>query len=699
MIRRDKDVPGQEELDLTAATQSGSTAEAAVPVASHGDAAPPAEPPGGGPGGEGGGSNDGSPLAEQFKSWFLDYSSYVILDRAVPHMDDGLKPVQRRILETMYRMDDGRYHKVANIVGEAMKLHPHGDMSIKDALVSLGQKGLLIDTQGNFGNPLTGDEAAASRYIEARLTKFALDVAFNPKTTIYQASYDGRSKEPVTLPVKFPLLLAQGAEGIAVGLSTKILPHNFNDLINASINHLQGKRFRLLPDFPTGGIADFSEYNDGQRGGRVKVRARIEQRSKYVFAITEIPWGTTTTGLMDSIRSATEKGKVKVKKIEDLTAAKVEIVIELSQTADPEKTIQQLFVFTDCEMSHSPIACVIDEGKPRFVGVSDILRRCTDRTLALLKQELEIRLRELEDQWHFESLERIFIEERIYRRIEKAETWEAVLAEIRTGLKPFASKLRRPITDDDLVRLTEIKIKRISRYDAKRADEQILALEKEMKQVKHDLAHPVEYTVAWFERLREKYGKGLKRRTEHDEIGEISKSEVVASNRKLYLNLEEGFIGFSLKGAELLCECSELDDVIAFMEDGTMKVSKVGDKVFIGNGIRHISLFSRGDDTTVYHLIYKDAKTGATLAKRFQVGGVVRDKVYNLCKSEGSKVLYLSAHKAAGPEKVKVVLNPRCSARNKELEWDFGSMEVRGRDAVGNLVTKYPVQRVVRQSS
>ncbi len=643
-------------------------------------------------------SQDPAPLAKHYRSWFLEYASYVILDRAVPHIDDGLKPVQRRILHTLREMDDGRFNKVANVVGAAMRFHPHGDASIEAALVGMAQRGLLIEPQGNFGNVYTGDGAAAARYIEARLTAFARDVVFNEKTTTWQLSYDGRNREPVTLPVKFPLVLAEGAEGIAVGLSTRILPHNFNDLCRASINHLQGKRFRLMPDFPTGGIADFSEYNDGERGARVKVRAKIEPRGKYQLAITELPFGTTTTSLIESILAANAKGKIKVRHVDDNTADKVEILVHLPQGADADQVTRQLYVFTDCEVTLSPAACVIENDKPAFLGVSEILRRSTDRTVALLKRELEIRLAELEQQWHWDSLERIFIEERIYRRIEKSETWESVLQEIREGLKPFLKLLKREVTDDDITRLTEIRIKRISRYNRFQADEQIKKIEGGIKEVKHDLKHLTEYAIRWFEMLQEKYGKSFKRRTTYDEIETISAAEVVAANQRLYVNREEGFIGLNWRQHEFVTECTILDDVICFMADGTMKVARVADKVFMGRDILQVSIFPKEGDKRFFTLVYQDKESGKAFAKKFQVGGVTRDKLYPLVASEGSKVLFFDIAKSEAemPRKVDVVLSARCSARVKELEFDLGALTVGGRGAKGVTVTKYPVKSVRR---
>jgi len=643
-----------------------------------------------------------APLRTHYRNWFLDYASYVILDRAVPHLHDGLKPVQRRILHTLWEKDDGRFHKVANIVGATMAYHPHGDASIEAALVGIAQRGWLIEPQGNFGNTLTGDGAAAARYIEARLTPFAREVVFNPKTTPWQQSYDGRAREPVTLPVKFPLVLLEGAEGIAVGLSTRLLPHNFNDLCRASINHLQGKTFRIKPDFPTGGTADFSEYNDGERGGRVKVRATIESPSKYVLAITELPFGTSTTSLIDSILAANNKGKIKIKHVDDNTADKVEILVHLPQGADPKQVRQQLYVFTDCQVSIAPAACVIEtfdgRDRPVFLGVSEILRRSTDQTVNLLKLELEIRLGELEQQWHWDSLERIFIEERIYRRIEKSTTWESVLVEIRTGLEPFLERLRREVTDDDITRLTEIRIKRISAYNRFKADERIKQIEADIKQVKHDLKHLVDYAIKWFEQLQEKYGKGHKRRTTYDEIEQISAAAVVASNQRLYVDREGGFIGLNWRQHEYIGDCSELDQVLCLMGDGTLKVSKVADKVFMGRDIQHVSVFRKDDPPLFFTLLYQDKKSGKCFAKRFTVGGVTRDKVYPVVASEGSKVVYLDVTKneTAMPAKLRIQLSGRCKARVKDFEFDLTGQTVSTRGAKGVTVTKYPVRKATK---
>ena len=639
-----------------------------------------------------------APLVKHYRSWFLDYASYVILDRAVPHIDDGLKPVQRRILHTLWDMDDGRFHKVANVVGRAMSLHPHGDASIGAALVGIAQRAFLIEPQGNFGNTLTGDDAAAPRYIEARLTNFAKDVLFNPKTTTWQLSYDGRAQEPVSLPAKFPIVLLEGAEGIAVGLATKILPHNFNDLCRAAINHLQGKTFRIYPDFPTGGIADFADYNDGERGGKVKVRAKIEARSKYLLAITELPYGATTESLIESILAANAKGKIKIKHVDDNTADAVEILVHLPAGADAEKIIQQLYVFTNCQLALSPAACVIEDDKPQFLGVKEILRRSVDKTKALLKRELEIRLGELEQQWHWDSLERIFIEERIYRRIEKSKTWEEVISEIRDGLKPFLTQLRRDVIDDDIARLTEIRIKRISAYNRFQADEAMKKTEAEMKEVKHHLKHLTDYAVKWFETLQEKYGKGHKRRTTYDEIEQINAAQVVSVNQRLYVNREEGFIGLNWRQHEFVQECSVLDSALCLMGDGSLKVTKVADKVFMGRNIIHCAIIPADGDKNFYTMVYQDGASGKAFAKRFQIGGLSRDKLYPLVPSEGSKVLYLdvSPTEKAMPQKLHISLDGRGGARVRELDFDLAPVPVSSRSAKGLTITKWNVKGVKR---
>jgi len=637
-----------------------------------------------------------APLEGHYRKWFLEYASYVILDRAVPHIDDGLKPVQRRVLHTLWEMDDGRFHKVANVVGATMRFHPHGDASICAALVAIAQRGWLIEPQGNFGNHLTGDDAAASRYIEARLTPFAREVLFNPKTTPWQLSYDGRAKEPVTLPAKFPITVLEGAEGIAVGLATKILPHNFNDICRASINHLQGKTFRIFPDFRTGGIADFSEYNDGERGGKVKVRAKIEIRSKTLLAITELPFGTNTVSLIESILAANTKGKIKVKKVDDNTADRVEILVHLPPGSKPEKMIQQLYVFTNCQMSISPAACVIEGDKPHFIGIREILRRSVDRTLALLKLELEIRLGELEQQWHWDSLERIFIEERIYRRIEKSQTWEDVLKEIHEGLKPFIRDLKREVTDDDVVRLTEIRIKRISAYNRFKAEEQIKKIEEEIKVVKHNLANLIPYAIKWFETIQAKYGKGIKRRTSYDEIEQINAADVVATNQRLYVDRSEGFIGLNWRQHDFVKECTIMDSVFCIMRDGSLKVTKVADKVFMGKDIIHINIWPQDGDPNFYTMIYQDKASGKAFAKRFQIGGLSRDKLYPLVKSEGSKIVYfkVSPNEKSMPQNVHIGLDGRGGARIRELDFDLSKVPVSTRSAKGLTVTKWTIKSV-----
>ncbi|PIA82159.1 DNA topoisomerase IV [Gaetbulibacter sp. 4G1] len=630
-----------------------------------------------------------------YKDWFLDYASYVILERAVPAIEDGFKPVQRRIMHSMKDLDDGRYNKVANIVGHTMQYHPHGDASIADAMVQIGQKDLLIDTQGNWGNILTGDRAAASRYIEARISKFGLDVVYNPKITEWQASYDGRRKEPVNLPVMFPLLLAQGGEGIAVGLSTKILPHNFIELIDASIKHLQGKRFTILPDFPTAGIADFSNYNDGLRGGKVRVRAKIAQVDKNTLAITEIPYATTTSSLIDSILKANDKGKIKVKKIEDNTAAEVEILIHLPSGLSPDKTIDALYAFTSCESSISPLGCVIEDNKPLFVGVTEMLRRSTDNTVQLLKQELEIKLNEHEEQWHFASLERIFIENRIYRDIEEEETWEGVINAIDKGLQPHIKHLKRAVTEDDIVRLTEIRIKRISKFDIDKAQQKIDALEDQIAEIKHHLANLIDYAIAYFTRLKKDYGKGRERKTEIRIFDDVDATKVVIRNTKLYVNREEGFIGTSLRRDEYVCDCSDIDDIIVFTKDGKMMVTKVGTKTFIGKDIIHVAVFKKKDKRTIYNMIYRDGKGGPSYIKRFAVTSITRDKDYDLTNgNKSSVVLYFSANPNGEAEVVTV--NLRQAGSIKKLKWDidFADILIKGRTSKGNLVTKYSIKRV-----
>jgi len=630
-----------------------------------------------------------------YKDWFLDYASYVILERAVPAIDDGFKPVQRRIMQSMKDLDDGRYNKVANLVGHTMQYHPHGDASIADAMVQLGQKELLIDMQGNWGNTLTGDRAAASRYIEARLSKFALEVVFNPKTTDWQQSYDGRRKEPIDLPVKFPLLLAQGAEGIAVGLSTKILPHNFNELIDASIKHLKGRSFKLIPDFLTGGIADVTNYNDGIRGGKVRVRAKISQFDKNTLTINEIPYGTTTSSLIDSVLKANDKGKIKIKRIEDNTAAEVEILVHLPNGVSPDKTIDALYAFTNCEQSISPLCCVIEDNKPIFIGVSEMLRKSTDHTVALLKQELEIQLRELEEQWHFASLERIFIENRIYRDIEEEETWEGVIKAIDKGLKPFTKHLKRAVTEEDIIRLTEIRIKKISKFDIDKAKQHIDNLEDKIAEVKSHLANLIDFAIEYFKNLKTKYGKDKGRKTEIRTFEDIVASKVAMKNAKLYVNREEGFIGKSLRRDEFVTDCSDIDDIIVFRGDGKMIITKLGAKTFVGKNITHVAVFKKKDKRTVYNMIYKDGKSGPTYMKRFSVTAVTRDKEYDLTAgNELSKVLYFSANPNGEAEVVTV--NLRAVGSIKKLKWDidFSELAIKGRSSRGNTVTKYTVKRI-----
>ena len=580
-----------------------------------------------------------------YKDWFLDYASYVILERAIPAITDGLKPVQRRILHSMRELDDGRYNKVANIVGHTMQYHPHGDASISDAMVQIGQKDLLIDTQGNWGNILTGDSAAASRYIEARLSRFALEVVYSPKVTQWQLSYDGRKKEPIHLPVKFPLLLAQGGEGIAVGLSTKILPHNFIELINASIKHLKGRRFELYPDFPTGGVMDIVQYNDGLRGGKIRVRAKVSQIDKNTLVVREIPFSTTTSSLIDSILKANDKGKIKIKRIEDNTAAEVEILIHLPANISPDKTIDALFAFTACETSISPLGCIIEDNKPLFIGVSEMLRRSTDNTVSILKQELLVKKTELEEQWHFASLERIFIENRIYRDIEEQETWEGVIKAIRKGLVPHIGHLKRDVNDEDVVRLTEIRIKRISKFDLDKAQQRIDTLEADLAQVKHDLENLTDFAISYFKHLKLTYGKGRERKTDIRVFDDVDAKKVVIRNTKLYVNREEGFVGTSLRRDEYITDCADIDDIIVFTEDGKMTVTKVDAKTFIRKNIIHVAVFKKKDDRTIYNMIYRDGRGGTTYMKRFPVTSVTRDKEYDLTNGNPqSKVFYFSAN-------------------------------------------------------
>ena len=632
----------------------------------------------------------------QYKTWFLDYASYVILERAVPAVEDGLKPVQRRILHAMKEMDDGRFNKVANIIGQTMQYHPHGDASIGDALVNLGQKDLLIDTQGNWGDIRTGDEAAASRYIEGRLSKFALEVVFNPKTTNWQLSYDGRKNEPITLPIKFPLLLAQGAEGIAVGLATKVLPHNFCELCEASIKYLKGKKFDLYPDFPNGAMADVSDYNQGMRGGRVKVRAHIDELDKKTLLIKSVPFGVTTTQLMESIVKANDNGKIKIKKVTDNTAAEVEIQVDLAPGISPDITIDALYKFTDCEVSVSPNTCVIIDQKPHFVSVNELLRYSADHTKNLLQRELEIRLGELQEKWHYTSLEKIFFEEKIYKELEKKhETWDKVIMAIDKAFVPFTKNLRRPVTREDILKLTEKPVRRIYKLDIDDLIAQIKGLEADIKQVKHDLANLNDYAIAHFEGLLKKNGKGKERKTEIKIFEVIEAKHVAIANTRIYVNRDEGFIGTSLKKDEFLVECSDLDDIIAFTRRGTMKVVKVQDKVFIGKDILYAAVFRKGDERTTYNMIYTDGATGIAYAKRFNVTGVTRDKEYDLTKGhDKSKVHYLTANPNGEAEVVRVVLSPACSARNKEFEFFFEEQEIKSRNSIGNQVTKYPVRSV-----
>jgi len=635
------------------------------------------------------------PVSGMYENWFLDYASYVILERAVPANEDGFKPVQRRIMHAMKEMDDGRFNKVANIIGQTMQYHPHGDASIGDAIVNMGQKDILIETQGNWGDIRTGDSSAAPRYIEARLSKFALDVVFNPQTTEWQLSYDGRKKEPVTLPVKFPLLLAQGVEGIAVGLSTKILPHNFVELINACIDVLKNKKVEIYPDFPTGGMADFSEYNQGLRGGKIRVRARIEEGEKRTLLIKNIPFGTTTTGLIESIIKANDKGKIKVKKVIDNTAKDVEIEVQLAAGQSPDITIDALYAFTDCEISISPNACVIIEDKPHFLPVNEILKKNVDDTLHLLERELEIRKGELMEKILFSSLEKIFIENRIYRNIEECETWEAVLETIDRGLDPFKPEFYRDITQDDIIRLTEIKIKRISKFDKFKADELMRKLEEELKEVEHNLQHLTEYAISYYKSLLQKYGKGRERKTEIKSFDNIQAHTVAANNQKLYVNRKEGFIGYGMKKDEFVTDCSDLDDVIAFKRDGTYKVVRIEEKVFVGKDIIHVDIFRKNDERRVYNAAYLDGKTGRTMVKRFQVLSVTRDRDYDLTKkAKGSKVLYLEARPNGESEVVNVKLSNSCRARVKVFDFDFAELEIKGRGAGGNILTKYPVKKI-----
>ena len=663
--------------------------------------------------GEGNGQGKIISLKGMYKDYFLDYASYVILERAVPAIADGLKPVQRRILYSLREKEDGRYHKVANVIGHTMQYHPHGDAAIGDALVNLGQKDLMIDTQGNWGDVRTGDRAAAARYIEARLTKFALEVAFNSQTTDWQLSYDGRNKEPVDLPMKFPLLLAQGAEGIAVGLSTRILPHNFIELIKASIRILEGKNFKIYPDFQTGGIVNVADYNKGKRGGKVKIRARIEQVNKTTLAVRELPYGVTTTSLIESILKASDKGKIKVKKVIDNTAKDVEILINIPNGTSPDVAVDALYAFTHCEVSVSPNACVIIDDKPHFLTVDEILRFSTEHTKHLLGWELNNRKQELEEKLHFASLEKIFIEKRIYRDIEECETWEAILETIDTGLRKYVRTpseaplaqddrvlLLREITEEDLVRLTEIRIKRISKFNSFKADELIARLEEELKQVKYDIEHLTEYTIAYFQRLLEKYGKGRERRTEIASFETIRATEVVANNAKLYVNRKEGFIGTSLRKDEFVTDCSDIDDIIVFRRDGKMQVSRIADKVFMGKEIIHVNVWKKGDNRTTYNLIYLDGGSGRAMIKRFQVSAITRDREYDLTKgTTKSKVLYFTANPNGEAELVTVQLTQGCRAKIKVFDFDFGELAIKGRGSQGNILTKYPIKKLSLKES
>lgn len=647
---------------------------------------------------ENGGVRSIQHLSGMFEKWFLDYASYVILERAVPYVNDGLKPVQRRILHSMREMDDGRYNKVANIIGNTMKYHPHGDASIGDALVQLGQKNLLVDCQGNWGNIFTGDDAAAPRYIEARLSKFALEVAFNPKTTQWKLSYDGRNREPVTLPVKFPLLLAQGVEGIAVGLASKILPHNFNELLDACVAYLRHEDFLLYPDFPTGGMIDISKYNDGLRGGVVKIRARIEKEpGNKTLRITEIPYGRTTSSLIDSILKANEKGKIKIKKIDDNTAANVEILVHLAPGVSSDKTIDALYACTDCELSVSPNSCVIEDDKPVFMLVSEILKKSVDDTVALLLTELKIRLGELESDWQYSTLEKIFIEERIYKdkEFEESATLDAVIAHVRGRLAPFLPRLLRPVTDDDIKQLLEIKMKRILKFNSEQAENHIRGLEEEIAKVKHDIEHIIPYAIAYYQNIKAKYGKGRERLTEIRSFENIEATKVVAANEKLYINREEGFVGTALKKDEFICECSDIDDIIVFRKDGTYYVTKIADKLFVGKDVLYVNVFKKNDKRTVYNVAYRDGRYGASYVKRFFVTGVTRDKQYNLTKgTAGSRVLYFSANANGEAEVIKVCLKPKPGMKKLVFEYDFARLSIKGRDSQGNQLSKNDIHKI-----
>jgi len=636
-------------------------------------------------------------LSGMYENWFLDYASYVILERAVPYVYDGLKPVQRRILHAMRQMDDGRYNKVANIIGQTMMYHPHGDASIGDALVQLGQKDLLIDTQGNWGNTLTGDGAAAPRYIEARLSKFALEVLFNPKTTNWQLSYDGRNREPVTLPVKFPLLLAQGVEGIAVGLASKILPHNFNELIDASIAYLRGNELELFPDFPSGGYMDVARYNDGLRGGAVRVRARIEKQDSRTLVITEIPYGKTTSSVIESIIKANDKGKIKIKKIDDNTADRVEILVHLASGISSDKTIDALYAFTDCEISISPNACIIEDDKPKFLTVTEILQHSVNSSVELLKQELEIRKSELEEQWHFASLEKIFIEERIYKdkEFEEASSMDVAIKHIDKRLEPWKPKLKRNITRDDILKLMEIRMARILKFNSDKANDNLLSIEEEIAKVVNNIENIIDYTIDWFKRLKTKYGKGRERRTEIRSFENIEATKVVVANEKLYIDREEGFVGTGLKKSEYVCDCSDIDDIIIFRRDGTYFITKVSEKAFIGKDLLHLAVFKKNDKRTVYNLVYRDGKAGNTYMKRFFVTGVTRDKEYDMTQgTPGTRIFYFSANPNGEAEVLKVVLKPRPRLKKLTMEIDLGELAIKGRSSMGNLVTKHEIHKV-----
>lgn len=636
-----------------------------------------------------------TPVSGLYQDWFLDYASYVILERAVPGLNDGLKPVQRRILHSMHDLDDGRYNKVANIIGHTMKYHPHGDASIGDALVQLGQKDLLIDCQGNWGNTLTGDGAAAPRYIEARLSKFAMDVVYNHKTTVWQSSYDGRNKEPVNLPIKFPLLLAQGGEGIAVGLACKMLPHNFNEILDGCIAYLRGRSFQLFPDFPSGGMVDVTQYNNGLRGGKIKVRSKIKIVDKKTLAIEEVPFGTTTSSLIESIIKANEKGKIKIKKIEDNTAATVEVIVHLHNDVSPDQMVDALYAFTDCEISISPNAVVIENDKPLFLGATDMLKRSTDQTVQLLKQELNIKMNELMEQWHFSSLEKIFIEERIYRDIEECETWEAVIEAIDKGLKPHIKHLKREVTVDDITRLTEIRIKRISKFDSFKADEIISKLENGIAETQNYLDNLVDYAVDYYKNIKKKYGAGKERKTEIRQFENIQATKVVVNNKKLYVNREEGFVGYGMRKDEFVCDCSDIDDVIVFLANGKMMVSKIADKAFFGKDILHVGIWKKGDDRTIYNMVYQDGKGGPSMMKRFAVQSITRDKEYDLTAgNKGSKVLYFTSNPNGEAELLSILLRPRPHLKKLRLEVDFSELAIKGRSAKGNILTKHLISKI-----